>query len=267
MSENKSSANRIEFKKIATYGINMFFKYLSNIRENRKIYKSWVCIIFILLGGIAGMIITLFVSNIRESVALLLQYNQSNWLTNIITFIVLIVVGTSIGSIVGNLLCKLYYYNKYGCTNIQYVPLSSLKNYTLNIDKFSFKYRNTIIKLTEQQIFNIDENIIKFILAKKTIDRKILKTAHERFRAGNVVESMLSNPFIIYLIDNELGEKGHAISEFYTPLSILSNNNISPENGNLITRINVMLEIVNKLSIDIIEVKHLIELSEIPKLF
>jgi hypothetical protein len=250
----KSSSGGVKIKQVASYGINMFFKYVNNIKEGRKIIKSWICLISILVGGIFFSILPFAIPYISKSVAYLLQYDRTNWLSNTLTFFFFFIMGTSVGGFIGNLGCKMYYYFKYKNSNIHYVSLNLLPNYEIDVVKFQFKLRNIQVKLNKDQILNIDNNIINIIKNKKmATDKKLMKTAHERFRDGLLIQAMLTHPIVIYLIEQEINDEkiSNEISKYYMPITFTSSNHPSPKEGSLSERIKYIKELMDKINNEI----------------
>jgi hypothetical protein len=272
---NNIKKDALSFKDVLFYGIKMFFKNVQNIKDNRKLIKSWVSIILISVGGLFGGLLPFLINAIIEWVAYILQYQETNWLTNIITFCIFFVIGTSLGAVISKLSFNMYYFTKYNSTNIQYVPLSRLKKkYIIDVNQFQIKLEGRIYHLDENQIYSIDENIINIILSKKrATDRRQLKTAHERFRDGRVVEAMVTHAIIVYLIQNELNttlnipqEPKDLLSKVYTPIALNNNSEMYAYKieSDLSTKILVIKHQIQELMKYIEDLEECIEVADIP---
>jgi len=262
----ENSKSSLTIKKVTTFGLYMFLKYVRNIKENRKIIKSWFCIVFIILGGCLGLLIPIFCKYIRNTVAVLLQYEDANWLTNLITCLFFFITGTSVGCVVGNTLCKIYYFSKYKVTNTQYIPLNIL-NKNIDITKYIIKIRDKQVKLTLTQILNIDNKLIQIVQHKKLAkDRSIIKTAHERFREGLLDQAMFTHAIVPFIIEQELNNDllSSNITHYFTSISLTTPNSPIPYESDLYNRITKILNNLNILTIEITEIKNIIEESDIP---
>jgi hypothetical protein len=149
---NHIKTNSTQIMNIVMYGFTKISKCITNIREKRKVAKSYFCLFGIILGILFGCLTPIVLyPDLR------IFFSGISLGPYIIVYIGIVVCSILFGANTGYVLCKFlfmgYNYLFYGNTNEQYSKLSEeqinkiLLNNNLNLN------RETIAKI-DDEIFN-----------------------------------------------------------------------------------------------------------------
>jgi hypothetical protein len=128
-----------------------------------------------------------------------------NWFIGLCTCMSFASFGSTVCFLLSKFLYRQYNCCRYGHSNKQYTDLTPSEIETIKSADWNLGDSHDIM-LTDDNIKNIHSKMIKFIKKyKKTSDRQNLKTAHQRFRDGNVKYAILTQPpILVEIISEEL---------------------------------------------------------------
>ncbi len=241
MDNLKSSSEKIMY--IFMYGLGKISKCITNIRENRKVVKSYFCLFGITIGIVFGCLVPIVLyPSLRD------MFSYVGTVPYIIVYLGIIIFSTLFGANFGYLICKflfmIYNYVFYGNTNEQYSKLSEKQ-----IDKI---IENKNVNLSRETIIKIDIEIIKILKNKgKARDKQLIKTAHERFRLGDIKLAMMTTPIFSYVVGESLENDYDRIDIYnnFTHLNSLNSSIKKTESTNKIQDIqNKLYECISDLN-------------------
>lgn len=232
----KSGSEKMMY--IFMYGLGKISKCITNIRENRKVVKSYFCLFGIILGIIFGCLTPII---IYPSLRDLFSYISIG--PYIIVYIGIIIFSTLFGANFGYLTCKylfmIYNYIFHGHTNEQYTKLTDSQ-----IDIITC---NKNINISKETIIKIDKEIIRILKNKgKARDKQLIKTAHERFRMGDIKLAMMTSPIFSYVVGESVETDNDRV-DIYNNFTHLNNINSSSVFMKKTESTNKLQDIQNKL--------------------
>lgn len=250
-------------KYLPVYSLKKTFKYIQNINDGRKLFKSYINLIMIWAGAIFGGLFPFVIWENSVKYASHFFYVDPNW------FIAVCVVLCSIslfsnGFYIVSKTC-FYAFNYYHFGNMHSVFRPITESQIKRISNARITINDLHIVLQRPQILTIHSELLTALKNKR--EKHKIKAAYEKFMHSDIIGAMIESPFVAHTIastfDTTNDTTARAIRHKYTALSMVTDLVNNPEECSLEGRLMRMGKHIREMQEELTELLELAQQNDV----